>query len=113
MVQKDHAICDPQRIVIRKRNHASAELDVPRLRGGVGDKDLRRRDDLHPARVVLAYPGFVVPELVEQLNGGQIACVRRGGILPRRGVEGCHEDAESHACHTQPQASRCLPAGTR
>ena len=82
VVEQHHAVGDPQRVVVGQRDHARAQLDVPRLGRHVGDEDLGRWNQLHSAGVVFANPGFVVAELVEELNGRQSRAYAAVGFCP-------------------------------
>jgi hypothetical protein len=83
VVEQDHALGHPQRVVVRERDDAGAELDVAgALRGG-RDEDLRRGDDLAAGGVVLADPRLVVAEAVEVLDQLQIALERERRVLAR------------------------------
>src|SRR5581483_12496551 len=97
VVQHDHPVGDPERVVVGQRHHAGTELDVPGLRGRPGDEHGRVRDYLGAARVVLTDPRLVVAELVEQLDGGEISGVRQRRVLLNRGVVWAEEYTESHA----------------
>jgi hypothetical protein len=68
MVEQDHAVGHPQRVVVADRRDAGAEADVAGPLGGGRDEDLRRRDDLAARRVVLADLGLVVAQRVEVLD---------------------------------------------
>jgi hypothetical protein len=84
VIEEDGPVRDPERVVVRQREHAGAELDVLRLRGDMGDEDLGRGDELRAARMVFADPCLVVAELVEQLDRGDIAGQRRRRVLAGR-----------------------------
>ena len=99
MVEQDRPVRHPQRVVVRQRQDAGAELDVPGLGGDVGDEDLRRGDDLGAARVVLADPGLVVTEVVELADRRHVARDRRRRVLAGRRMERRHEDAEAKSGH--------------
>ena len=98
VVEQDHPLGDPQRVVVGQRGHAGAELDVARALGGGGDEDLRGGDDLAAGRVVLADPGLVVAEAVEVLDERQVALEGQRRVLSRR-VERRHEDAKPQPAH--------------
>ena len=98
VVEQDHALGHPQRVVVGQRGDAGAELDVARALGGGGDEDLGRGDDLAAGRVVLADPRLVVAEAVEVLDQLEVALERQRRVLARR-VERRHEDAEAQPAH--------------
>src|SRR5437764_10270936 len=79
-------------MMVRQRDDAGAEADVPGALGGKGDEDLGRGDDLIARRMVLADPGLVKAKLVEMDDEIEVALEAGGGVLLVR-VEGRQEDA--------------------
>jgi len=75
----DDAVRDVEWVVVGKRHESHPEPDVLRSLGGGGDADLGRVDRLQPGGVVLADPGFVEAEVVEELAQLQVSleCERR------------------------------------
>src|SRR3954453_10509726 len=108
VIQEDHALGHPQRVVVCQRRHRGAEPDVARALGGGRDEDLRRGDDLAPGGVVLADPRLVVAEPVEVLDELEVGRERERRVLPRR-MEGSHEDAEAHPGHGSDQTGTAGP----
>jgi hypothetical protein len=82
VVEQDHPLGDPQRVVVGERGDPGAELDVAGPLGGRGDEDLGRGDDLAAGRVVLADPRLVVAEPVEVLDELEVALERTVGFSP-------------------------------
>ena len=64
--------------------------------GGGGDEEFGRGDGLPAGAVVFADPGFVVAEMVEPLDGFEVALEAEGGVFAQP-VEGGQEDSELHA----------------
>ena len=93
VVEQHHAVGEDQRVVVRQRTHAGAELDVAGALGRDGHEHLGAGDDLVAGGVVLADPRLVVAELVEALNQFQVALQRQRRVLPD-GMERGEEDAE-------------------
>jgi hypothetical protein len=96
VVEQHEAIGEHQRVVIGERVHAAAEADVLGARGRRGNEHLGRRDELEAARVMLADPDLVEPEVVEVFDQLEVAfeCERR--VLPGWMKRG-HEESEAHS----------------
>ena len=73
VVEQNHAIGQHQRVVVRQRADAGAELDVLGPFGGDADEHLGRRDDLVPRGVVLADPRLVESEAVHRHDQVEVA----------------------------------------
>ena len=96
LVGEEGSVGAPQRVVIRQRQDAGAELDVAGLGCGVGDEHEGVGDDLGAGRVVLADPDLVVAQSVQQLDRFQVPLDARDRVLSGHGMEGGHEDAKTH-----------------
>jgi hypothetical protein len=81
VIELHHAIRQNERVMVRQRGHARSQADVARARGRGRDEHFGRGDDLETARMMLANPGFVVVEPVEQFDQLQIAFQRDGGVF--------------------------------
>ena len=98
VVEEDHALGDPERVVVGDADDAGAQPDVPgALRGG-RDEDLRRGDDLAAGGVVLADPGLVVAEPVEVRDQLEVALERQGRVVAGR-MERRQEHPEAQPAH--------------
>jgi hypothetical protein len=97
VVDEDHALRDPQGVVVWQRDDPRAELDPLRLRGDVGDERERVDDQLAAAGVVLAEPHLVEPEHVVQLDQLDVAPECEIRVLGVGQVERRMEDAEAHS----------------
>ena len=96
VVEQHHAVRHHERVVVRQRDDAGAELDVLRALRGDADEHLRRGDDLPAGAVVLADPGLVEAEVVEPLQQLQVALQGQRRVLAEL-VEGSHERTELEA----------------
>ena len=70
-----------ERMMVGQRDHTGAELDIFRPFRSAGDKHFRTRDDLEPARMVLADPGFRVTQFVEIFEQPHIPLHRLRWVL--------------------------------
>ena len=84
VVELDDAVRRRQRVVIRQRDDAGAELDPLRSLGRRCDEEFRRRDDLEPGRVVLADPRLFVAEFVEPFDEFDVAADRERRVFVQR-----------------------------
>ncbi len=76
--------------MVGQADDAGAEFDVAGALGGGGDEDFGGGDGFPAGAVVLADPGFVVAELVEQLDQLEVALEGEGGVLAEP-VEGARK----------------------
>ncbi len=85
MVEQHPAVGHHQRVVVRQRHHAGAQLDVLGALCGRGDEHLRARDQLVATGVMLAEPGLVEPEPVQGDGPLQVVfqCDGGGGLADR------------------------------
>nr|WP_261403396.1 hypothetical protein [Chenggangzhangella methanolivorans] len=88
-----------QRVLVGQRHDAGAEPDVPGLRRHISEEDHRIGDDLAAGRMVLADPGLVIGEPVDQLDRLEITLERDRHVLGGRRIPRRHEDAESDLVH--------------
>ena len=93
VVELDDALGDVERVVVRQRHDAGAELDRVRDLAGGGQEHLRRGDHLPAGRVVLAAPELVEAELVEVRGELEVALELQRRVLAER-VVGGEERAE-------------------
>ena len=70
-----------ERMMVGQRDHTGAELDIFRPFRSAGDEHFRTRDDLEPARMVLADPGFRVTQFVEIFEQPHIPLHRLRWVL--------------------------------
>jgi len=98
VIQLHHAVCDNEWVMVRQRDDAGAEADVPGPFRRRRDEHFRTADDLEPAGVVLADPGFVVVQRVQVLQQLHVALQRQDGVF-RQVVERCQEDAAAQVGH--------------
>ena len=96
MVELDHAVGDHEGVVVGEADDAGAELDVAGALGGGGDEEFGRGDGFPAGAVVFADPGFVVAQVVEPLEGLEVALEAEGGVFAQP-VEGGQEDSKLHA----------------
>ena len=96
VVEQHDPVGDHQRVVVGEAHHAGPEADVARPLGRHGQEQLRRGDRLPAGAVVLADPGLVEAEPVEEHDQLEVALERQRRVLPRLVVRG-EEDAEAHA----------------
>ena len=96
VVQLDHAVGDHERVVVGEADDAGAQLDVAGALGGGGDEEFGRGDSFPAGAVVLADPGFVVAQVIQPLEGFEVALEAEGGVFAEP-VEGGQEDSELHA----------------
>ena len=66
VIELRDALGQHQRMVVRETGDAGAELDLLGAAERVGDKQVRRRDVLPDRRKVLADPGLVKSQLVQE-----------------------------------------------
>ena len=92
VVELDHAVGKHERVVVGQRDDPGAEADVAGALGRGGDEHLGTGDQLEPARMVLADPGFVIVQPVEMLQQLHVTMEGEGGVL-LHAVERCEEDA--------------------
>lgn len=114
VVEQADPVGQQPRVVIRHRDDAGAQPDVPgALRGG-RDDDLGVADQLVAAGVVLADPRLVIAEPVERLDALQVVLQRERRVLATR-VEGGVEDPEVQRSHQNrtPSSARSIPARNR
>ena len=94
MIEHHDTLRDGERMMIRNRDHAGAELDAMGDHRGGGQHHLGRRDRLPSSGVMLADPEFVVAEIIEERGELQIALQLQSGILAGRMMR-CEKDAEA------------------
>ena len=94
MVEEHDSLGRPQRVVVRQRHHAGAELDAPGAGGCGSDEDLGGGDDLAAGGVVFTDPRLVEAEHVHVLQEVEIGLEGQCGVV-LRWVERCHEGAET------------------
>jgi hypothetical protein len=93
VVEHQDAVRQDERVVVRQRRDARAELDPLRALRRSRDEHLGRGDGLEPAGVVLADPRLIEAETIEVLHQLQVPVQRERGVLPRE-VHGRQEDPE-------------------
>ncbi len=108
VVQEHHPIGHPQRVVVRQRQDAGAQVDVPGQVRHVRDEHQRVADGFDAARVVLAEPRLLEAHAVHQLDDLDIPGKRVGRVLLHGHVMRGNECAE-----TQPPTGhlRCSSPG--
>ena len=84
MIEHHDSLRDVERMMIRNRDDAGAELDSLGALGGRDQEHLGRRDRLPSGRVMLADPEFVVVKFVEPLREFEIALKLERGMLTDR-----------------------------
>jgi hypothetical protein len=94
VVEHDDAVGEHERVVVGERAHARAELDVAGPLGRGRDEHLRRGDQLRTGRVVLADPGLVEAQPVEELDEGEVP-VEGDRRVETELVDRRQEDAEA------------------
>ena len=101
VIELDHPVGDQEGVMIGQRNHTGAEPDMAGPLGRGGDKDFRRADDLEAAGMVLADPGFMVVQPIEQLHQVHVALQRErwvfGQIVERRQEDAAAQISFGHA----------------
>ena len=93
VVELDHAMGEREGVVVGQADHARAEADVPRALGRRRDEQRRVADGFPAGAVMLADPGLVEVEAVEELDHLHVALVGDGRMLAGL-VEGLGEDPE-------------------
>jgi hypothetical protein len=75
--------------MVRQGDDAGAEADMACALGGAGNEQFRAGDDLEPAGVMLADPGFVIVEPVEVKQKLHVAieCEQRVFVKRMKGSE--------------------------
>jgi hypothetical protein len=81
VIELDHAVRDHQRVVVGQRHDAETEFQMLRALRGRGDEELRRRDQLEAAGMMLADPRLGESELVDPLHQLEVAMDEIGGVL--------------------------------
>ena len=99
VIEQREAIRDPQRIVIGQRDHTRAELQVAGLGGDMGDEQHRIANDLDAARVMFTEPGFVIADVIQQLDDFDIALQCIGRVVISWQMMGRQKGTETHAGH--------------
>jgi len=75
-------------VVVWQARHARAELDVAGAVDRLGDRELRRGDDLHSSGMMLADPRLVKAEPVEPLDQFEVAAPSPASGSRRAGGNG-------------------------
>src|ERR1700733_1380353 len=99
MVEHHDSLCDVERMMVRNRDDAGAELDSLGALGRGDQEHFRRRDRLPSRRMMLADPELVVVKLIEQFGEFEIALkLERRMLADRMMWREKHAKAES-LCH--------------
>ena len=98
VVELHDPLRDVERVVVRQRHDAGAELDALGALARGGQEQLRRRDHLPARGVVLAAPELVVAEPVEVRDEVEVALELQRRVLADR-VMGREKGAELETLH--------------
>jgi hypothetical protein len=98
VIQLYHALSDVERMVIGERDDAGGQLDARGPFARRGQEHFGRGDHFPAARMVLAAPEFVIPELIQVLHEVEIAAELQHRMLPD-GMMGGEEGAKLYTRH--------------
>src|SRR5271156_2584878 len=113
MVEHHDSLCDVERMMVRNRDDAGAELDSLGAFGRGDQEHFWRRDRLPSRRMMLADPELIVVKLIEQFGEFEIALkLERRMLADRMMRREEHAKAES-LCHFLFETPAGVPAELR